>query len=289
MQPAPSDEAFQIEDLIKRDDAEFDRYFHHGHLSDLAHREEGHYWHLYRRHVIADQMRRFGGGPGRRFVEIGCGTGMIATYLNENGFLVDYADVHREALEYAKTNLRRGSPSLAGPVKFIRIDIATQELPGSYDGALLLDVLEHLPNDREVLERVGTQLRRERGDKIVIFTVPAFGFLWSPWDELAHHQRRYTLASATELARSAGLEVLRCTCFFFPLFFAASAVKAARAVSRPFRKAEESSAGDPGALIESMSHPALTAGMLKILEAERRWLLGRDLPVGTSILCVARA
>jgi len=194
--------------------------------------------------------------------------------------------VHREALAIAAERARTRLPAQDEPRRFLRLDVTQHPLPAAYEGALLLDVLEHLPNDLEVLEALTNQLRRQVPGAIVLFTVPAFQFLWSPWDDLNDHRRRYTRSSATELATRAGLTVLRSTYFFFPLFFAASAVKATRSVAKRIRPGTQASRMSE--LVETKSPPLLNAAMLRVLELERKWLRQRDLPAGTSLLCVAR-
>jgi 2-polyprenyl-3-methyl-5-hydroxy-6-metoxy-1,4-benzoquinol methylase len=170
----------------------------------------------------------------------------------------------------------------------MRVDATQQQVPGSYDGALLLDVLEHLPDDRLALGHVRDQLARDGA--VVIFTVPAFQFLWSPWDDMHHHRRRYTVKTASELAEACGLEVLRATYFFSPLFFAAGLVKLVRTATRPLRggkavKVEDLKVED---LIEGKTNRLITSALLSVLAVERAFLRHRDLPLGTSVICAAR-
>ena len=127
----------------------------------------------------------------------------------------------------------------------------------------------------------------QRRDSFVLFTVPAFQMFWSPWDDLEKHKRRYTLAGARALAEAAGFEIVRATYFFFPLFFAAAAVKGLRGVRAGL-------AGKPPAarydeLTEARNNAALNRTMLGSCWAlEQRWLQHHDLPLGTSVLVLAR-
>ena len=121
----------------------------------------------------------------------------------------------------------------------------------------------------------------------VLFTVPAFPSLWSPWDDLEKHQRRYTLATARQLCEQSGFEVVRATCFFFPLFFAAAAVKMMRLARNTIgiRAAPAQAITD---LAEAKTTPALSSLVLALLAPERSWLRHGNLPLGTSILVLAR-
>ena len=158
---------------------------------------------------------------------LGCGVGTVATYLNRLGLCVDYADVHAEALRRAR---ERAGEAARGR-RFTRVDITRGLPPGNHRGVLLLDVLEHLPDDRAVLRAVHAALAG-RPDAFVLFTVPAFRQLWSPWDDLEKHKRRYTLGEARALAAETGYTIERASYFFFPLFFAAAAVKGLRVARR---------------------------------------------------------
>ncbi len=256
-------------------------FFDPGEFTLRATLEDEHYWHLHRRAVLGDLLAAAVADRTLPIVELGCGVGTVATYLNRIGFSVDYADVHAEALRWA----RQRAGDAARDRRFIRVDVTRGLPPGDHRGVLLLDVLEHLPDDRAVLRAVHGALAGQR-DGFVLFTVPAFQQLWSPWDDLEKHKRRYTRGEACALATDAGFEVARATYFFFPLFFAAAAVKALRSTRAAL-------AGPPpplrfDQLTEARNSPALNRTMLRLLGNERRWLSRHDLPLGTSILVLAR-
>jgi hypothetical protein len=111
--------------------------------------------------------------------------------------------------------------------------------------------------------------------------------LWSPWDDLEKHKRRYTLVTARQLCEEAGFEVIRATCFFLPLFFAAAAVKAIRFAGRTLggRPRQAQAITD---LTEAKTTPLLSSLVLGLLAPERRWLQRGNLTLGTSILVLAR-
>jgi SAM-dependent methyltransferase len=256
-------------------------FFDPGEFSLRATLEDEHYWHLHRRAVLCDLLSATMPDRTLPIIELGCGVGTVATFLNAHGFRVDYADVHAEALRLA-----RSRAGVAGrDRRFIRVDVTRGLPPGDYRGVLLLDVLEHLPDDRGVMRAAHASLAG-RPDAFVLFTVPAFRQLWSPWDDLEKHKRRYTLAEARALANETGFAVAQASYFFFPLFFAAAAVKG-------LRVARGAIAGPPppprfDQLTESRNSKALNRAMLRLLASERRWLSRRPLPLGTSIFVLAQ-
>lgn len=278
-------ESAHFEDLLGEDGPEFDTYFDRREFLVRGKLEDEHYWHLHRREIVLQTLRKAMPVPGGPLVELGCGAGTVATYLNEHGYHVDYADVHQEGLRLARARAEATLGQATADLRFIRLDVCRQELPSRYSGVLLLDVLEHLPDDAAALRHARKALAPSESHRLLIFTVPAFSMLWSPWDDLEKHKRRYTLTSARRLAERAGFEVARVTYFFFPLFFAAGAVKGLRRARDLVRPARAPSG--IGELAEAKSHPALNVAMLRILAPEKAWLRERDLPWGTSLICVA--
>ncbi len=57
-----------------------------------------------------------------------------------------------------------------------------------FDVVVSFDVFEHIKNDQRAISEVYRVLK-ENG--VLIFTVPAFQFLFSSHDKALHHQRRY--------------------------------------------------------------------------------------------------
>ena len=62
----------------------------------------------------------------------------------------------------------------------------------SFDAVVLLDVLEHLADPVTLVRELGRIMKQ--GGAVVVM-VPAGPELWSYWDEMHGHQRRYTKAT----------------------------------------------------------------------------------------------
>ncbi len=260
-------------------------YFDESEFAERETLEHSHYWHLHRRQVLLRELAAF--MPASKcgpLLEIGCGIGTVTTFLNENGYSVDYADYFSAALVIAKRRAQQRLGRSADERIFTRVDLtAPLGLERRYSGILLLDVIEHLPDDARVLMHVGAAL--DTGG-FVIVSVPAFQSLWSPWDDVEKHKRRYTRQSLARVLEGAGFEVLRKTYFFAPLFFAALGMK----VLRTLRQAGLGAApvASMGELTEAKNVDALNRLMLGLLSPERRWLPTHSLPLGTSVLAIAR-
>jgi SAM-dependent methyltransferase len=259
-------------------------YFDEAEFAAREHLEDSHYWHLHRRQVLLRELRAF--QPAEQcgpLIELGCGIGTVATFLNENGYAVDYADYFASALAIAERRARaRLGPGFTART-FSRVDVtAPLALERRYSGMMMFDVIEHLPDDAAVLANVRDAL--EPGG-FVMLTVPAFQALWSPWDDMEKHKRRYTRGSLERVLSAGGFEVRRSTYFFAPLFFAAAAMKAVRVARRRFFG--EKPAAHIGELAEAKNVEALNRIMLSVLGPERALLGATRLPLGTSVLAIA--
>ena len=76
---------------------------------------------------------------------------------------------------------------------------------GSFDGIFLLDVLEHIEDDRTFL---GDLVDRSLSDSgWVLMSVPAYQSVFTRHDEFLRHYRRYSPKQARRLLQSAGLSI----------------------------------------------------------------------------------
>lgn len=157
-----------------------------------------HPWETTRLHALRGILapRMF---EGMRILDIGCGDGFVAGNL--------FSSVKDRDITAVDTNL--SDESLA---KFTAAGsgIAFQrELPreGAFDVVLLLDVLEHVEDDRSLLK--GVVERYLKADGVVMITVPAFNSIYSEHDAFLGHYRRYNLQELVQLASVSGLDTRR--------------------------------------------------------------------------------
>jgi hypothetical protein len=139
-----------------------------------------------------------------------------------------------------------------------------------------LDGLEHIGDDVGALETLGDALVP---GGLLMVTVPAYGWLWGPHDELNHHVRRYSRRDLRAAVEAAGFEVERTTYFNSLLFPVAAAVRLAR---RYLIRHQEATAhlAVPGRTVNEL--------LTRVFAAERRVLRHVDLPFGVSVLALAR-
>ncbi|MDK9720618.1 MAG: class I SAM-dependent methyltransferase [Rhodospirillales bacterium] len=130
-------------------------------------------------------------------LDVGCGTGGTVAFLAQR-----YKCTGIDCSEYAIAAAKRKYPQCT----FIQGTIP-QGLTDRADGAvliLLMDVLEHIEDDRAFLSQL---LTMAAPGEYILITVPADPRLWSRHDETAGHLRRYTDASLQELFSGLSIRV----------------------------------------------------------------------------------
>jgi len=170
------------------------------HLLELREKETSYWWHVNKRQLVMALLKR-GVRPGASILEVGCGGGYLATVLAETGWREVAADVSYDAARFARN---------AGAADALVFD-ATDAWPVAddrFDAVLMLDVLEHLDDDVAALAEARRVLRP---GGVLVLTVPAHPFLFSTWDRLVGHRRRYTRKRLAAAARSACLRPARLT------------------------------------------------------------------------------
>jgi len=84
-------------------------------------------------------------------------------------------------------------------------------------GLILMDVLEHIEDDADFLEKL---LEKASKNTLVLITVPAFQFLFSNHDAFLKHHRRYNKKLLLSLLASQNIYVEESRYFYTSLFFA---------------------------------------------------------------------
>ena len=118
--------------------------------------------------------------PPAAVLDVGCGWGVNLSALENSGYRAVGLDISRQILELIDQPGRQ----------LIEADL-NQPAPAGHElfaGALLLDVIEHLDDDRGTLQRIAPLL--QPGGTLVV-SVPALPELFSDFDQIQGHRRRY--------------------------------------------------------------------------------------------------
>jgi SAM-dependent methyltransferase len=230
----------------------------------MAELDSRHWWFLARRRILSGLIAREVPLPAdARILEIGCGTGHNFEMLGRFG-RIDALEIDEGARALATSRLGR--------------EVGTAPLPeltgvpdGHYHLIALLDVLEHIEEDRASLASIKRKLTP--GGRILL-TVPANQWMWSAHDTAHHHHRRYSKSGLRKVIEGAGLEIHTLTYFNTLLFPLAAAARIAGKLTGK----KESDDNLP---------PAPVNSLLGTIFGLERHLVGRlPLPAGVSLVAL---
>jgi SAM-dependent methyltransferase len=146
-----------------------------------------------------------------RILEVGAGRGTYSPFFAERGHLTAlepsaaHCDALRERLaEYANSVV-------------VNAPLEGTAAPGSYDTIVLINVLEHLPDDHRALGELYEALAP--GGKMVLW-VPAFEALYGSFDHRIGHFRRYRKRELLDLVHTVGFQQVTARYANLPGFFA---------------------------------------------------------------------
>ncbi len=232
--------------------------------------EQSHFWFVGRRriffHLLNSELR---GRTNLTVLDVGCGAGGMLAPLSRYG-QVTGIDTSPGLVDFCRT---RG---------FDRVEVGSAyELPaanGSVDLITLFDTIEHVPDDLRALR----ESRRVLAPGGLLFvSVPAYQFLYSNNDRVAHHERRYTARQLRRKLAEAGFPRARVTYFntlLLPAILPAVLAKKLR-----------EHVSDPGDAT-NLSHrvPPVLNRLLGAAMGSERYLLARvNFPFGHSIIAIA--
>jgi SAM-dependent methyltransferase len=143
---------------------------------------------------------------GSKVLNVGAGQGSFSQLLEDRGFEVVSTDVSPAACEVLARRVRG---------RVVRADAtALPFADASFDAVVLGEVIEHVEDDVAALLESRRTLRPAG---VVLLSVPAHPAWFGPSDEWAGHVRRYTRESLFAACEAAGLDVIRCAGWGFPV------------------------------------------------------------------------
>jgi ubiquinone/menaquinone biosynthesis C-methylase UbiE len=239
-------------------------------LEATARVEDRHFWFkALRRNARRVLVAAIGERRDCRIVDCGAGTGRNLDWLNEFGLVL--------GIERSSAGLRvgraHGRRMVQGTVTQLPIGTATVDVATSFDVLYCLD-------DESESVAVREMYRVLRPGGVVVVNAAALDILHGSHSTLTHEVRRYTRARLKERLTSAGFIVERMTFTYFVTFPLTLAVRTADRVTGRAKQASDADFWVPPAPVSAVLNFALAAE-----SAVLRWA---NLPIGTSLLCVAR-
>jgi SAM-dependent methyltransferase len=235
--------------------------------------EQRHFWFRGFKRFVSPLLRQATEGVARpRILDAGCGTGANLTFLQQYGTPFGL-ELHWRGLQFGQrlrlTRLSQGSVTA--------LPFATE----SVDVVVSFDVLYCL-HAREEEAAIAEMYRVLRPGGALIVNVAAMNMLKGDHSVLGGEVRRYTRAELRAHLEGAGFRVARITytnAFLFPIIASVRAAQRWRGL-----KTIEETEGDfhvPPAPVN-----ALLSGVLSVESA--LVAAGINMPVGSSLLCLAR-
>jgi len=230
--------------------------------------EDSYWWFVARNRIVKSMIEnRTELKLGNTILDVGCGTGGFAKLISDkfNPICLDTSSI---ALDYCK---RRGLENIHNS---LLIDFPTSQYDIS--AVTMLDVLEHIENEREVLKQVYKLLPNKGW---LIATVPAYQKLWSKHDEIHHHFRRYNRFDFISILRESGFSIKFSSYFNAILFFPALLKRFIDKITSAEKKKIEP--------VEEVS-PLINNLFTKLFLLEKSLLNTASLPFGLSIIAIVQ-
>lgn len=234
--------------------------------------EQRHFWYrgfrCFMRPILAAATR---GERPRRLLDAGCGTGANLGFLAEFGAAYGF--------DLTLSGLVRGRGY--GARRVACANACRMPFPAAaFDVVTSFDVLYCL-DDAEERATIDEMFRVLRPGGHALVSVPAFDALRGDHSVFVHERRRYTRGRLHDALDRAGFRIQRLTCTNAVLFLPLLAIRSwqrARGLRRP---------GE--ARSDFRQPPAIVNALLgALLAAEARIVRLIDLPLGSTVVCVAR-
>lgn len=160
---------------------------------------------IMRRNAILDATR--GLIPGK-LIEIGFGTGICTYEFYRRGFHCTGYELEERAIEFANALFNTPGKKIID----FRGHLGESDY-GSYDYVAVFEVLEHIKNERELIDTWADLLKY---DGRIIISVPAKMKYYSYLDMVSGHVRRYEKEELITLLESSGFTIDTLYCYGYP-------------------------------------------------------------------------
>lgn len=152
----------------------------------------------------------------QRLLDVGCGRGHVTAIAARHAKHVVATDLSEGAVRATQALLSDHGDARAYVADVLRGEwgLCENERAEKFDAVMLSEVLEHIDDDIKALLAC-RDLISEGGH--LVLTVPGDPGLWTHWDDLAGHVRRYRRVELITKLESSGFQVESITNWGFPL------------------------------------------------------------------------
>lgn len=235
-------------------------------ITEMFDKEDTYWWFVARRNMVLSLLKRYV-KKGASLLDAGCGTGLL-TKTVDHLYKVTATDFSTTSL--ALTKKRKPKARIIHTNLEKRLPFKKNE----FAGVTLLDVLEHIDDDKAL-----SQLHRVmQPNGVLLITVPAYPWLFSYWDILHQHKRRYTAEQLTKILHRKGFTIEHMSYFNTVLFPIILVVRVLKSILRSHKE---------GTDCYELPYKANTF-LAKLFSIETAFVTKHRLPFGVSLLAVAR-
>ena len=172
-------------------------------FAQLVALEAQYFWYRSRNSLINWALQRYF-PKAQTFLEIGCGTGFVLSGIEQvcPQLRLFGSEIFTAGLGFAAQRVSRAT--------LFQMDARAIPFADEFDVIGAFDVIEHIQQDMDVLKQMH-QATQPRGG--IMITVPQHPWLWSQFDDIGHHVRRYRAKELKTKVELAGFKVLTMTSF----------------------------------------------------------------------------
>lgn len=229
--------------------------------------QKKHWWFVTKKNIVLDTIDRYlDKNENVKVLDVGCGSGLMLNALEDVG-QAHGMDMSDDAINFSK-EIFDGSVEQG----YLPDNVPYED--NYFDLITALDVIEHIDDDIASLT-VMRNLLTSQGK--IIITVPAYMFLWSSFDEMNEHKRRYTLSELKTKLVQAGFTIEKISYYntlLFPIVFIV------RMLNNILGRDGSSDMDMPGRPVNFI--------LGKIFGFEKYLLRFLNLPFGVSVLAVVK-
>jgi len=242
-------------------------------LLELTYRaEQSHFWFRgFRQYMKPALTRATAGVASPRILDCGCGTGSNLEMLRPYGRAFGF-DLTRIGTEFAKANGHRVAQASIGEIPF---------KSGLFDLVTSFDVFQVLPDAVEQ-SAIREMVRVLKPGGWILLHVAALEVLHGRHSVLSEEHRRYTAASLRTLVGGAGVQIDRLTFDHFSLL---PLMLPVRVWHRLTARGGVVAAGE-GEITVPIA--PVNAALTALVSLEALALRAVDMPIGSSLMCLAR-
>ncbi|NBU59425.1 MAG: bifunctional 2-polyprenyl-6-hydroxyphenol methylase/3-demethylubiquinol 3-O-methyltransferase UbiG [Betaproteobacteria bacterium] len=152
---------------------------------------------------------------GRDVIDVGCGGGILAEAMADQGARVTGIDLAEKSLKVAKLHLLESGRKV--DYRFVSAETLATEMPGSFDVVTCMETLEHVPDPASTVAACARLVRPggsvflstiNRNPKSWLFAIVGAEYVLGLLPRGTHEYARFiTPAELARHARAAGLEV----------------------------------------------------------------------------------